>query len=202
MEQGQILKFNDWIKVSGNYAKIEEMCKKHCLRYNSVNYTDVLSFIMEVFVRRNPEIRKESEFFGGWVSKEIKWEISKLLTARKTSEIKPNLREPEKEECEIAVKIEEKIVKKLKNTQYWDFYYDKYILKMKEKELADKYKTTKKSVAYKSKKIREILKGVVKIKEKYEGIAMLKDGKIERVFPDYNSVVIIKLILMQVLNGN
>ena len=28
-----------------------------------------------------------------------------------------------------------------------------------------------------------------KIKEKYEGIAMLKDGKIERVFPDYNSVV-------------
>lgn len=157
--------FNNWVAIKGNYEKIEEMCKKHCLRYNNVNYRDVLSFIMETLVKRNPTIENEKQFLGGWVSRDIKWEISKLCNKQQFTDDVPDLLSEDKEENELAVKIEEKIVSKIRNTELWDFYYDYYILKLKNDVLIEKYNTNLNGISYFKKKIKSLIKNEPKVRE-------------------------------------
>jgi hypothetical protein len=146
------------------YKKIEEHCINYCKKYDSIDYMDVLSFISEVLVRRNPVIENEKQFLGGWLSQEIKWEISKQLNKKKFSDNIPDLIEKEFNN-ELQDKIDEKIVNKLKNTKYWDFYVDKYIIKLNGKELGLKYGITSEKVRLKTVNIRNFLKSQSSVKK-------------------------------------
>jgi len=180
------MEFKKWINDE-NYKKIQEYCI-NLSKGRGVNDEDVLSILNEKIIIKNPFIENEEQFLNGWIIKEIKWIILDLQKLKKTKELSTKIDIIEEKDTDY-IEFKEDLLKPILNSKYKEFYIDRFVHDKSMKELAKKYNLSESRIDKKIQEIKNILKGKKMIKKEYRGVAQLKNGIIEKVFPDMETIV-------------
>lgn len=180
------MEFKKWVNDE-NYKKIQEYCQNICKSKN-VEYTDVLSKLNERLTLQNPEVNNEKQFLNGWIITSIKWIIGDIQNLKKQEELSNKIDIIDEKDTEF-IELKEELLKPILESKYKDLYIDRFVHNITLVELAKKYKLSRRGVEERINEMKKILKGEKMTKREYKGIAQLKNGVIEKVFPDMETIV-------------
>lgn len=179
--------FNNWVNEK-NHRKIKNSVKNLCIGKN-VNTEDILSKLNERLVKENPNVDNESSFLYGYITMHTKWLIKDSYKNVRYDNLSDSVDDIIDDFNTDFIELKENLLKPIINSKYRDFYIDRFVHDMSLRNLAKKYNISESRVEKKIQEIKNILKGKKMVRREYRGIAQIKDGKIEKVFPDMKSII-------------